>query len=97
MQPTLKMWMHTRADVYIAAAAVKVAVCCCQGAELLWSEFWRLRCSGTFMANLIQAIRGFWLAITRQKDRTRPSPEVILHDPAAERPRNLDDPFFIKN
>ena len=25
---------------------------------------------------------------------SRPAPEVILHDPAASRPHDLDDPFF---
>ena len=26
--------------------------------------------------------------------RSRPAPEVNLHDPAASRPHDLDDPFF---
>jgi hypothetical protein len=46
------------------------------------------------MANLIEKARGFWLAITRQSQRARTPPEVILHDPAAQRPHDLDDPFF---
>jgi hypothetical protein len=28
---------------------------------------------------------------------SRPAPEVILHDPAASRPHDLDDPFFDPN
>jgi hypothetical protein len=48
------------------------------------------------MASLVQKVRGFWFAITRQKQshRAETSPEVILHDPAAQRPHDLDDPFF---
>ena len=46
------------------------------------------------MVSLVQKIRGFWVAITGQKDS--PSPDVIVHDPAAERPHDLDDPFFDK-
>lgn len=48
------------------------------------------------MASLVQTVRGFWLAITRRKPsyRAKTSPEVILHDPAAQRPHDLDDPFF---
>ena len=26
--------------------------------------------------------------------RVRASPEIIVHDPGAERPHDLDDPFF---
>ena len=46
------------------------------------------------MASLVQTIRGFWFAVTRQRDRPKAIPEVILHDPAAMRPHDLDDPFF---
>jgi hypothetical protein len=48
------------------------------------------------MASFVQTVRGFWSAITRQKrsDYAETSPEVILHDPAAQRPHDLDDPFF---
>jgi len=42
------------------------------------------------MASFFQTVRGFWFAITKQKT----SPEVIVHDPAAQRPHDLDDPFF---
>jgi len=47
------------------------------------------------MASLVQTVRGFWFAITRQQShRAKSSPEVIIHDPAARRPHDLDDPFF---
>jgi hypothetical protein len=46
------------------------------------------------MARFIAFIREFWLAVTRQKPRRANSPDVILHDPAAHGPRDLDDPFF---
>jgi hypothetical protein len=47
------------------------------------------------MANLTQTVRHFWLAMTGQdSDRAPASPEVIVHDPGAERPYDLDDPFF---
>ena len=47
------------------------------------------------MASLTQTIRHFWLAVTGQDSVHKPaSPEVIVHDPGAERPHDLDDPFF---
>ena len=47
------------------------------------------------MASLAQTIRDFWLAMTgRQSAREPASPEVIVHDPGAQRPHDLDDPFF---
>ena len=47
------------------------------------------------MANLVHAIRHFWSAMTGQDAVAGPaSPEVIVHDPGAERPHDLDDPFF---
>jgi len=47
------------------------------------------------MARLAQTVRDFWLAMTRrQSARQAPPPEVIVHDPSAERPHDLDDPFF---
>jgi hypothetical protein len=47
------------------------------------------------MANLAQTIRHFWFAMTGQGSvRVPASPEVIVHDPGAERPHDLDDPFF---
>jgi len=47
------------------------------------------------MASLAQTIRHFWFAMTGQDPvRVPASPEVIVHDPGAERPHDLDDPFF---
>ena len=48
------------------------------------------------MARLVQLVRGFWFAVTRQKQSNREdaSTEVILHDPGAQRPHDLDDPYF---
>ena len=50
------------------------------------------------MTSLRETLRNWWLAITGQqapKPVSKPvSPEVILHDPDAQRPHDLDDPFF---
>jgi hypothetical protein len=47
------------------------------------------------MANLAHTIRHYWSAITGQDAlRGADSPEVIVHDPGAARPHDLDDPFF---
>jgi len=47
------------------------------------------------MAGIVQTIRNFWFAVTGQQEARKPaSPEVILHDPGAQRPHDLDDPFF---
>ena len=47
------------------------------------------------MASLAQTVRDFWHAMTgRQSAREPASPEVIVHDPDAQRPHDLDDPFF---
>jgi len=47
------------------------------------------------MASFTQTIRHFWSAMTSQDPVRAPaSPEVIVHDPDAERPHDLDDPFF---
>jgi len=46
------------------------------------------------MANFAQTIRHFWSAITGQDSHEPVPPEVIVHDPGAERPHDLDDPFF---
>lgn len=37
-------------------------------------------------------IRDYWLALTGQNEPAEPP--VIVHDPAAQRPHDLDDPFF---
>jgi hypothetical protein len=47
------------------------------------------------MASLAETIRHFWSAMTgRPSASEAPAPEVIVHDPGAERPHDLDDPFF---
>ena len=39
-------------------------------------------------------LRDFWLSVTGQKHQREEMPEVIVHDPAAQRAHDLDDPFF---
>jgi len=47
------------------------------------------------MANLAHAIRHLWSAMTGQDAVREPAaPEVIIHDPGAAEPHDLDDPFF---
>ena len=47
------------------------------------------------MTNLAHTIRHFWSAMTGQDALPgAASPEVIVHDPGAARPHDLDDPFF---
>jgi len=46
------------------------------------------------MTSLAQTVRNFWFAVTGQPAREPAPPEVILHDPGAQRPHDLDDPFF---
>jgi hypothetical protein len=43
---------------------------------------------------LSRAIRNLWLSIAGQRDAAPQPPTVIVHDPGAERPHDLDDPFF---
>jgi len=40
------------------------------------------------------SLRNFWLSVTGQKPPRQELPEVIVHDPAAQRAHDLDDPFF---
>ena len=50
----------------------------------------------SFIAEYVQSRPNgsqFWLAITGQPGRAKDLPEVIIHDPAAQRPHDLDDPF----
>jgi hypothetical protein len=50
------------------------------------------------MASFVQTVRGFWCAITGRKPSDRAeTPGVILHDPGAQGPHDLDDPFFDPN
>jgi hypothetical protein len=47
------------------------------------------------MASFTQTIRHFWSSMTGQDSASvPPSPEVIVHDPGAADPHDLDDPFF---
>jgi hypothetical protein len=47
------------------------------------------------MTGLAQTIRHLWFAVTGQDTARKPaSPEVIVHDPVAAGPHDLDDPFF---
>jgi hypothetical protein len=39
-----------------------------------------------------QTLRKYWAVVTGQAKTSLP--EVIVHDPAAQRPHDLDDPFF---
>ena len=43
-----------------------------------------------------QAVRKLWFAVTGQTHLARETavPPVVVHDPAARRPHDLDDPFF---
>ena len=40
--------------------------------------------------------RQFWATLIARLT-SRPLPKVLLHDPAASRPHDLDDPFFDPN
>jgi hypothetical protein len=42
---------------------------------------------------LSQAIRRYWFKVTGQKDFRNNPAGVFLHDPGAQRPHDLDDPF----
>ena len=47
------------------------------------------------MTSFTQALRNLWFAMTGQQSaREAPPPEVMVHDPGAQRPHDLDDPFF---
>jgi hypothetical protein len=44
---------------------------------------------------LLQAVRSYWFKVTGQKDvYQKHAVGVFLHDPGAQRPRDLDDPFY---
>ena len=46
------------------------------------------------MQNLIRSIRDWWHGAAGDALRTPAPREVIVHDPGAERPHDLDDPFL---
>jgi hypothetical protein len=41
-----------------------------------------------------QLVRGLWAAAAAPAPAAAPAGTVIVHDPAAKRPHDLDDPFF---
>ena len=43
---------------------------------------------------MLRVVRNLWLSITGRKKATPEPSLVIVHDPSAERPHDLDDPFF---
>ena len=45
--------------------------------------------------SMSQLVHNLWTTVASPtQPSTRPAPEVIVHDPAAKLPRDLDDPFF---
>lgn len=46
--------------------------------------------------SMSQSVRGLWSAVTGQPSAAQApaTPAVVVHDPAAQRPHDLDDPFF---
>jgi hypothetical protein len=45
------------------------------------------------MAGFLQTVRDRWLALTR-RPAAETRAEVIVHDPGAQQPHDLDDPFI---
>ena len=43
------------------------------------------------MRSIMKAIRDFWRTPSADDNA---APDVVVHDPAAQGPHNLDDPFF---
>jgi hypothetical protein len=41
----------------------------------------------------LKILSAVWRAVAGQKAKPPSSPRVVLHDPGAERPHDLDDPF----
>jgi hypothetical protein len=46
------------------------------------------------MTGFSTALRRLWLGMTGRRNRSKDWPEVIYHDPAAERPQDLDNPYL---
>ena len=42
----------------------------------------------------MKSIRKLWSLIARRGPEPEPPAEVIVHDPSAQKPHDLDDPFF---
>jgi hypothetical protein len=45
------------------------------------------------MASLGRTLRAWWAGLTGRGDLHRELPPVVVHDPAAHRAHDLDDPF----
>jgi hypothetical protein len=45
-----------------------------------------------FVQSIAQTMKKIWLAVTGKNEPAAAG--VVLHDPAARRPHDLDDPFF---
>ena len=43
---------------------------------------------------LSDLVRNLWASVTETPVPKRHVPEVIIHDPEAQKPHDLDDPFF---
>ena len=43
---------------------------------------------------ILPPLRRLWSAVTGGAAPASEFPDVLVHDPAAERPHDLDDPFF---
>jgi hypothetical protein len=46
------------------------------------------------MQHLLQSIRDWWHGVARDARRPQAPQDVIVHDPDAARPHDLDDPFL---
>ena len=46
------------------------------------------------MTGFITAVRRVWFGITGRRNRSEDLPEVVYHDPAAQGPQDLDNPFL---
>ena len=48
------------------------------------------------MGTMLQTIGRFWSAVTGHKhtDQEATARPAVLHDPAAQQPHDLDDPYF---
>jgi hypothetical protein len=46
------------------------------------------------MTGLAQRFRDLWFGVKGSSPPREPVAEVIVHDPEAQRPHDLDDPFF---
>ena len=45
-------------------------------------------------SKLSDLVRNLWASVTEEPAPKRVLPEVIVHDPQARLPHDLDDPFF---